>query len=104
MVADENLRHCAPAAAQSHFGALVGRGLHVDLFDRDVFRAEQTARALAVWTPARGVHDHRGLRHQAALVTGRFSARHAAKPPRSANALVKPWTLSWRTAAAASDP
>src|SRR6185369_12314614 len=104
MVADENLRHGAPAASGLHLGAFFRSRSDVDLLDRHVLGGKQLARSLAVRTPVRGVHDHRMLTHHAALVTGRFSARQPAKPPRSVNALVKPWALSWRTAAAASEP
>src|SRR4051794_16809545 len=104
MVADENLRHGAPAAAGLHLSAFLRRRFHVDLLEGHALRLEQPAGPLAVRAPAGGVH-HDGRRvHQAALVTGRFSERQAAKPPRNVNALVNPCALSWRTAAAASEP
>mgnify|MGYP003693844529 CR=1 FL=1 len=81
-----------------------GADFDVDLADGHVLGCEQLARTLAVGTPARGVHDDRRRAHQAALVTGSCSARQPAKPPRSENALVNPCWLSWRTAAAASEP
>src|SRR5690242_1817083 len=104
VVADENLRHGGPAAAVAHLGALFGGRFDVDFAERHVLGCEQLARALAVRTPARGVHDDRRSAHHTALVTGSCSARQPAKPPRSENALVNPCVLSWRTAAAASEP
>src|SRR5690349_12168376 len=104
MIADENLRHRAATAAALHFRALLRRRFHVDLLEGNALAFEQRAGPTAVGTPARGVHRDRGSRHRQALETGRFSARQPANPPRREKALVNPWVLSWRTAAADSDP
>src|SRR5690349_15217713 len=103
-VADEDLRHGAPAAARLHLGAFLGRRFDVVFGVRDALAREQLLRARAVRAPARRVDDDRGRVHHAALATGRFSARQPLKPPRSVNAFVKPWACNWRTAAADSEP
>src|SRR3954469_10403482 len=89
-LADENLGDAASAAALLHLGALLRRGVDVDLLELDAFAGEQLAGAVAIGTPARGVHDD-GRAHHAAFATGRFSDRQPAKPPRSWNAFVNPW-------------
>ena len=47
-----------------------------------------------------GVATIVAIRRAQARDSGRLSARQAASPPRSVNAWVKPWAVSWRTAAA----
>src|SRR6187455_3143583 len=104
VIADEYLRHGSPPAPGLHFGALFGRRFDIDFLDGHFFRIQQTARPFAIRTPVRGVEGDLRTGHHAALATGRFSARQPAKPPRSVKALVNPCALSWRTAAAASEP
>src|SRR5579863_6660000 len=104
---DKNLRHGPTATASHHLRARLGTRIDVDLLDSNAFTLEKLARTQAVGAPACRIHHDLGLAHAAPSqprVSGRFSVRHAASPPRRLNALVNPCATSCRTAEAPREP
>ena len=89
-VADEDLRHRAPAAARDHLGAPLGLAPRCRSRRASTPLRSSSARARAQYghQPVAYMRDRR-RRHRApqSLTTGRFSCRQAASPPRRLKAL-----------------
>src|SRR5882672_11852204 len=100
--ADEYLRHGAPTAALDHFLAQHRVVLDVELAVVKALAIEQRLRAHAERAPARRINEDLGARrpgvHLVPLMSGRFSCRHALRPPRRFATCVKPSVASRRAA------
>src|SRR3954464_85651 len=109
-IANEDLRYGATAASSHPLCARLGALINIDCLVRKTFTFEQPTGPCAIRAPIRQIHNDFRLCHEVrgsliqAFCNGRFSARQALIPPRRLNALVKPCAVSWRTAAAPSEP
>src|SRR5690606_1816286 len=88
-VADENLRHRAPAAALDHLRAALGLRDDVDLGELDALLGEQPLRRVAEAAERRRINDDSN-HARAHLTRGRFSARQPLRPPFRLKAFSKP--------------
>src|ERR1700677_4545082 len=102
-VADENLRNRASIAACNHFLAQLRLILDIDFAEHHILLSQQSLGSLAVRTPVRDIHCHRGLSHFElplppceVFVRGRLSFSQAFKPPCRLNTLVNPSFISTR--------